>query len=276
MAVHESDLKVISDLHVKSITAAFNSYVKSIYRGDQVFDEAIRMKETHSYRVADESAGIAESLDLSESDVRIATITGVLHDIGRFNQFVKFGNYIDGRSGNHGEMGAEAIISTGILDELDSRSRDIIISSVKCHNRASIPENCSSDKTLHLKLIRDADKIDILKVVTEHYTGKQRYSAIQIELPETGTISNNIMSALSFKRNAKYEDVKTLDDLKLMQIGWVYDINFPETFRILKERNYIEIIRSSLPKNDGITSICDAAQSFVEEKSRGTCASKDI
>jgi hypothetical protein len=42
------------------------------------------------------------------------------------------------------------------------------------------------------------------------------------------------------------EDIKTLNDLKLLQMGWAYDLNFPRSFRLLSERRYLETIRDSI------------------------------
>jgi len=43
-------------------------------------------------------------------------------------------------------------------------------------------------------------------------------------------------------------DVKTLNDFKLLQIGWIYDINFPRAFQIVRENEYLEMIRDALPE----------------------------
>jgi hypothetical protein len=248
------------------IFAEFRKYVCGFYGKNEDSDSAIRMKEKHSERVAAECIDLAASLDLEQHDIRIAGIIGILHDIGRFPQFARYGNYIDGRSGNHGKLGASVISETGILSCISPKHRDIIINTVSMHNRHAIPENITGCELTFLKLIRDADKIDILKVVTEHYTGKNREKAIQIELPETGIISQKILDAVLSKKNAGYSDVRSIDDLKLMQIGWVYDFNFPRTCRIVKERNYLEIICSQLPDFPGVNTACESAMAHLTSR----------
>ena len=49
-------------------------------------DPKIRLKVDHTLRVASLCERIAYSLQIPKEDVRIAFMTGILHDIGRFEQ----------------------------------------------------------------------------------------------------------------------------------------------------------------------------------------------
>ncbi|WP_240664523.1 hypothetical protein [Methanosarcina sp. MSH10X1] len=60
---------------------------------------------------------------------------------------------------------------TGILFHFPRREKTLILKAVECHNLKEIPE-CAENSTEFLfysKLIRDADKLDILKLVSEDY-----------------------------------------------------------------------------------------------------------
>jgi len=46
--------------------------------------------------------------------------------------------------------------------------------------------------------------------------------------------------------------VKNLNDFKLLQIGWIFDINFDITMQTIKSRRYLEMIRDVLPKSEKI------------------------
>ncbi|MPN13726.1 hypothetical protein SDC9_161050 [bioreactor metagenome] len=46
---------------------------------------------------------------------------------------------------------------------------------------------------------------------------------------------------------AKIADMKNRNDVKLLRLSWIFDINFPETFSLLREYGYLEKIMSSLP-----------------------------
>jgi hypothetical protein len=69
-------------------------------------------------------------------------------------------------------------------------------------------------------------------------------------------------------------DLKTLTDFKLLQIGWIYDINFPRTFRIVRENGYLEIIRDALPgKSSCAEEIYERARAYMEMNASGGHAS---
>ncbi len=87
-----------------------------------------------------------------------------------------------------------------------------------------------------MRLIRDADKLDIWKVVTNYYAerDRQRNVAIELDLPDTPVCSQNVIDLLNSRRFIRMRDLKTLDDFKLMQIGWAFDLNFAPSFRELK------------------------------------------
>ena len=63
-----------------------DEFLKYTERYD-VSDEEIKRKQLHSLRVMQRSKIIAQSLKLSEEEIQVATLIGLLHDIGRFEQY---------------------------------------------------------------------------------------------------------------------------------------------------------------------------------------------
>jgi hypothetical protein len=51
------------------------------------------------------------------------------------------------------------------------------------------------------------------------------------------------------------EQLRTRNDFKLLQMAWIYDVNFPPTFRMIAERGYLETIRNTLPASERIDRI---------------------
>jgi len=51
-------------------------------------------------------------------------------------------------------------------------------------------------------------------------------------------------------------------------MGWVYDINFPRTFQLIRERGYLEMIRDVLPRSEKILRVYSRVQSYLEENCR--------
>ena len=151
---------------VKNVFAAYTA----LY---DINDEKIRLKVEHTYRVAEAAERIAESLELSKEDTDLAWLLGMLHDIGRFEQVKNYGTFVDSRSVNHGALGADILFREGrIRDYVDEREEDIIIErSIRLHNVFLLPEDLTDREELFAKLLRDADKIDIMKVCCEFSVG---------------------------------------------------------------------------------------------------------
>ena len=66
--------------------------------------EAIERKQKHSLRVMELSTKIATELKLSQDEINLATLIGLLHDIARFEQYTQYKTYRDVDSFDHGDM----------------------------------------------------------------------------------------------------------------------------------------------------------------------------
>lgn len=95
----------------KNVINTFAEYVRNY----DPSDEKIKLKIDHTYRVAGLCQRIAESLGLSETDVDIAWLLGMLHDIGRFEQIRRFGTFNDAQSVDHAEFGADLLFKEGLI-----------------------------------------------------------------------------------------------------------------------------------------------------------------
>lgn len=95
----------------ENVINAFAEYVRNY----DPSDEKIKLKIDHTYRVAGLCQRIAESLGLSEPDVDIAWLLGMLHDIGRFEQIRRFGTFNDAQSVDHAEFGADLLFKEGLI-----------------------------------------------------------------------------------------------------------------------------------------------------------------
>jgi hypothetical protein len=97
-------------------------------------------------------------------------------------------------------------------------------------------------------LIRDADKLDIWRVFAGIYhQEREPESAVVQHLPDLPTWEDGIVRAIVDKRMANVKDMKSLNDFKLLQLSWVFDLNFPEAFLMAKGRGDLAAIARSLP-----------------------------
>ena len=57
--------------------------------------DRVKLKIDHTYRVAALCARIAQSLALPPEDVDLAWLSGILHDVGRFEQLRRYNTFIE-------------------------------------------------------------------------------------------------------------------------------------------------------------------------------------
>ena len=115
----------------------------------------IMMKKEHSCRVALNARLLANFLNLSEEDSNIAYISGLFHDLGRFVQYSTYKTFDDNKSIDHGDLSYEILKSIGY-------NKKEVLNAVKYHNKYEIPNNLDNRNKLFCKILRDADKFDIL------------------------------------------------------------------------------------------------------------------
>jgi HD superfamily phosphodiesterase len=245
----------------------FEDYTREFSSEDPNFQENIDLKTEHTRRVCEAILDIGGSLDLPDEDQCMAEVTALMHDIGRFEQYKKYGTFSDYRSEDHAALGVKVIKHNRVLEGLEPDKAGIILRVIAYHNYFSLPAGEEENCLFFLKLLRDADKVDIWRVVTDYYqnSGNKRNQTLDLDLPDTDRISDPVYKALINRELARMADLKTLNDFKLLQIGWIYDVNFQRTFQIIRERGYLEKIRDALPKKSTrVSEIYERAEAYLE------------
>ena len=143
----------------------FLNYVSDYDRNDP----KIRLKEEHTLRVADLCARIAESLSLGSEDTDIAWMSGLLHDIGRFEQVRLYHTFRDSESVDHAQFSADLLFREGMIRKyMKIETYDSLLeTAIRCHNVYRLPESLTERDKMFCQILRDADKIDILRVNRE-------------------------------------------------------------------------------------------------------------
>ena len=223
---------------------AFKEYVRN-YNPE---DEKIKIKIAHIQRVAQNSKRIAQNLKLSQEDIELAELIGLLHDIGRFEQVRLYHTFVDKDSINHGEYGVKILFEDGLIRKFisDDKFDQIIKLAIINHNRADIEEGLTEREILHAKIIRDADKADIFSVLV---SGDKKAIWEKADL-SNDKISDEIYREFVEEKRINYKERKTSADILVSHFCYVYDLNFPETREIIKENKYIDKLYKRFIFND--------------------------
>ena len=215
----------------------FTKYVKSFTQESEII-----LKYKHTLRVMDLCGKIARFLNLKEEEVEIAKLIGLLHDIGRFPQWSKYHTFSDAKSVDHAALGVQILKENDYLrkysfhEEYDS----IILKSILYHSQFKIPEGLTEKEELFAKIIRDADKLDILYVYLEEKI--QFTKTFMEEGFEEEYFSVGVYEALLQKQTIRIDAIKNKVDFLSLSLGFIFDMNYLYSIEYLKEKKYYSML----------------------------------
>ena len=247
----------------------FEEYTSRFLGDDDYVNIHIRLKQDHTKKTCEEILYLAEQLALDESQKYLAEVIALFHDIGRFPQFARYRTYKDVHSVDHCHLGVEVLAQEGILGCLRREERQWVETAVEHHGRKSLPSNLRGQALLFTKLIRDADKLDIYRIVLTNYRTYYHEPAkfsFEVELPDEPGYSPAVLDAVVSGRVVDYSDLRTMNDMKLCQLGWVYDVNFVAALERLQRRGYIEELLNILPLNDEVQRVRRKILDYLESR----------
>ncbi len=251
------------------IRAWFLSYTRTFQGSDQLVNAHLGLKDRHAGRVAREMVELAADLNFSESDTILARAIGLLHDVGRYEQFKQYRTFNDAKSVDHSKLGVKVLDENRMLETLNPAEANIIRQSILFHGLLEIPENLNGRAAVFAKMVRDTDKVDIFRVVIERwreYKADPKNFKLQLDFPDLPGYSNQVIDELLNGRRINYQIMRTLNDSKLAQLGWVYDINFAATLKRMQQRKLFEQMAATLPQDETIEKVLRHLQSYMNNR----------
>lgn len=205
-------------------------------------DGKIQLKVRHTYGVVSLSEYIAQKLNLSEEDVELAKLIALLHDIARFEQTKKFGDFRDYKNVDHADLAIKILFENNLIRNfIEVNTYDsIILKAIKNHNKLQIEDGLNEKELLHAKIIRDADKTDNFRV-TANDRFEDMFNSSKEKLENdiiTEKIYNDFMNNKLIISTERKNDI----DCLISNIAFIFDYNFSYGLKYIKEKNYINVI----------------------------------
>jgi len=247
----------------------FGEYVAGFYGDDEYINANVKLKECHTHRVCREIRHIAERVGLSASQQHVAEAVALFHDIGRFEQFARYRTFNDAVSVRHALLGVHILRQKRVLASLGESRQEWILKAVEYHADKRLPEDVEGPCSMFARLIRDADKLDIYKVVIRYYDQHRNNPedcSLSLGFPDHPECSPRVVEKMLRGESIDYGDLRSMNDMKLMQLGWIHDINFTVTLEQIKHRRYLETLMSFLPDMADTETIRRSIFSIVDEK----------
>lgn len=235
-------------IDIKKAKQEFKNYVKKY----DINNPKIALKIAHIERTSQIARNLAKNLNLEKEDIELAELIGLLHDIGRFEQVRIYNTFSDKDSINHGELGAKILFEDGEIRRFieEDRYDNIIKTAIVNHNRNRETMQWSNEKEeLHSKIIRDADKIDILYILTFE---EKKVAWGKADLSNE-KITDEIYREFMNKESINYKKRETIADKLVSHFAFLYDFNYKYSLQIIKEKGYIDKIYERFKFNDSET-----------------------
>ncbi|MHC5082807.1 MAG: HD domain-containing protein [Planctomycetota bacterium] len=249
----------------------FGDYVAGFYAPDDDYlNQNIKLKECHTHRVCGRMRELITALGLNEQDGLIAETIALFHDVGRFEQFKRYRTYKDTISENHCLLAVKVLGENGVLDRLAGGDRGVIETAIEFHGAIEIPPMDDRSR-LFTQMIRDTDKIDIFELLVKNYkvlADDPENFKWELEFPDTPECNPTIIDAILNRRLIDYRELKTINDAKLLQLGWVYDIYFDYSLKAIYDHGYLQTIIDLLPETDEVKQATETILNYTQERIR--------
>lgn len=226
---------------------------KTIFFDDAQIVDGIILKEKHTWKVVKNCENLAKHLNLNEHDSLLAKMIGLFHDVGRFYQFTVYRTFNDALSENHAKLGLKVIKDLPFMAKLDEEDLATLKFAIGNHNAKEIAPTENQRHLAFAKLIRDADKIDIYRVL-KPFLG-----------PTDGTgCSPDFVDLFVAGKQCDYTKMRTQDDRKLVRLMWVYDVYFAWSLKQIVD--YIEDIINNLVQDEKMMQGITRLRNYIQEK----------
>lgn len=251
---------------------AFRSYLEPY----DAQSPRIALKAAHTLRVADLCDRIARASGFTKAGLDLAWLCGLLHDIGRFEQLRRWGTFKDSASARHAQIGVDVLFegaehvcdpafarapvtsdtvlaqddafrahaqSAGRLEAfVEGAARSpiacrIVRAAVGHHSDFQVPNDLDPRTRAFCDLVRDADKIDILRVSCTD-TVETVVGATEDELL-AGSISPAAEDAFFEHRTVRYSAQSSAVDHVVGLACFAYELAYPASLQIMVDQGHI-------------------------------------
>ncbi len=223
------------EINREAVKKAFASYVAK-YNAN---DPKIKLKIDHTYRVADLCDRIARTVPEVSPD--LAWLSGMLHDVGRFEQIKRYNTFVDADSVDHAAFGADLLFVDDLIDYFgtyDEYCKEVLETAIRNHNKFRIDEGLSDVVLAYCQILRDADKIDILRVNCD--TPLEEIYNVSSEELRQASVSEEVKQGFKEKRAILRSVRRTPVDILVGHISMIHELVYPISTAIVHEQGYLD------------------------------------
>ena len=244
------------------LTTKYDAYVDTYrVRPSLALPPMMELKRVHTAHVVENAKLIAAGEGFDADTARACEAAALLHDTGRYEQLKCYNTFRDSDSVDHAVFSHDIVVEKGWLD--GDPQREAILTAVLVHNRRDVPDGLDPLTEAAVYTVRDADKLDIFRVLEDQVATTDWRTNCKAfwNLPTMARPSSAVLEAIRANRPVDYQDIKTLADFVLIQVGWmVCGLRYATSRRLCAERGHLAFRRSflhELTDDPAVDEICD-------------------
>ena len=164
----------------------------------------------------------------------------------------------DYKSFDHADYAVKLLFEDGLIKEYDIEEEyyEIIKKAIKYHNKYKI-EECDETEEFFTKIIRDADKLDILYAFS---------SPRLLELKEDDSeISEDVKKEFFLHEPVKRVNVKTVNDRIIVLLSFAFDLYYNYSRGLILDKGYYDKIFEHIKDKEKFKPYFDEVEHYLKE-----------
>jgi hypothetical protein len=94
---------------------------------------------------------------------------------------------------------------------------------------------------------------------------------LELDFPDKPGYSTEVVEEILCGRRVNYDRLRTFNDMKILQLGWVYDVNFTATLKRIRHRRFLEKVIEFLPETEDIKRVEQKVFEYVDSRISNNC-----
>ncbi len=228
--------------HLKCFDRFTANYLEGPHRA------MLDLKRHHSLCVLEQSTVLTEMEGFTEDISRAALLAALYHDVGRFPQMIRWHTFSDAISENHGYLGVRVVKREKMLDGESKRIRQMVLTAIALHNRYILPTGLADPFLTVVRIVRDADKLDIMRIMAEHLVNFAPSDKVVLHVRnEPDKWSPRIVAMVLQGKVPSYKDLVYVNDFKILLGSWIEDLHFASAQIQMVKSGHVHTVLSAIP-----------------------------
>lgn len=227
----------------------FTAFTQKYRAAERQDVKPVDLKIEHTGKVLEHARRIVREERPDFVMARACLLAALYHDVARFPQYARWHTFKDSQSVDHGLFGVATLKAEKRLEEEPAAVRRLVLATVGMHNRFKIPAGVPDDVRWVTDAVRDADKLDIFRVMAGHLAGSgPKNDAVILHVQDDPRLwTPSVVEDVVAGRVAAYADLRSVNDFRLLLGTWMYDLRFAATRRRLKASGLVPELLAPLP-----------------------------